>query len=306
MVLEISVIIPVHNAAKFIEKAVKSALSQPETREILLIEDGSTDESLKVCEELSKKHERIRLLRHPNGDNRGPGSSRNLGLKTARFEYIAFLDADDFYLENRFEHTAKSFRQHKSAVGIYEAVERIFNDDESKAEFILKKGKDFMLNSAKLIAPSELFEEFFLAGRTIISLDGLVIKKEVIPVVGYFDEDLRLGQDTDWLLRLSLAGDLYPGRQDRPVTLSLVHGANNTLSTNRVLAMRWRFYGKWLRRIIKMNFSKRLNRKIVNCYLYYHPLLKNWKEKRVMRLTFKFFCGVFLLIKYPELIKKLI
>lgn len=69
----ITVIIPVYNAAAFVEEAVQSALRQPEVTEIILIEDGSLDESLTICEELSKENEMVTLLKHSEGKNKEIG-----------------------------------------------------------------------------------------------------------------------------------------------------------------------------------------------------------------------------------------
>src|SRR5690606_1248107 len=98
----ISVIIPVYNAAAFVEQAVQSALTQPEVSEVILVEDGSEDKSLPICEKLASQNDIITLLRHPGGVNKGAGASRNLGIQHTKNEWIAFLDADDYYLENRF------------------------------------------------------------------------------------------------------------------------------------------------------------------------------------------------------------
>ena len=82
MTLQISVIIPVYNAAKYITQAVESALSQPETAEVLLIEDGSPDNSLEVCQDLEKKYSKVKLLRHPDGENRYPRDARQIAQGT--------------------------------------------------------------------------------------------------------------------------------------------------------------------------------------------------------------------------------
>ena len=82
MLMEVSVIIPVYNAAAYVGQAVRSALEQPETREVILIEDGSQDTSLQVCRELEGAFDSVRLLRHPDGKNLGAGASRNLGIRS--------------------------------------------------------------------------------------------------------------------------------------------------------------------------------------------------------------------------------
>ena len=118
----VSVITPVYNAAEFVTRAVESALAQPETGEVLLIEDNSPDDSLRVCQELAEKYEKVRLLRHADGGNHGAGASRNLGMQNARFDYIGFVDADNFYLPNRFAKTKEVFAKHPDCEGVYEAI----------------------------------------------------------------------------------------------------------------------------------------------------------------------------------------
>ncbi|MCP4687681.1 MAG: glycosyltransferase family 2 protein, partial [Desulfobacterales bacterium] len=130
--MKISVIIPVYNAETFIEEAVQSALGQPETGEVILIEDGSTDNSLTVCRELEKASSRVRLLRHPGGGNRGAGPSRNLGILNATYDYIAFLDADDFYLPGRFAAASQIFAQDPLIDGVYGATGIHFETESAR------------------------------------------------------------------------------------------------------------------------------------------------------------------------------
>lgn len=91
----VSVVIPVFNASEFLTEAVNSVVTLNEVGEVLLIEDGSTDNSLAICEMLANKWKRVRVLRHASGRNAGASASRNLGISAARFDWIQFLDADD-------------------------------------------------------------------------------------------------------------------------------------------------------------------------------------------------------------------
>lgn len=91
--IKISVIVPIYNAAKTIRKCIESLLNQTYTNfEVILIDDGSTDESGAILKELVKKDNRIVYEQKTNG---GVSSARNLGISRARGEYIAFIDADD-------------------------------------------------------------------------------------------------------------------------------------------------------------------------------------------------------------------
>ena len=88
----ISVIIPVYNSAAFLKECVGSVLNQDENLEIILINDGSKDDSGAICDKLAKENANIKVLHKQNG---GVSSARNAGLELAKGDYIAFIDSDD-------------------------------------------------------------------------------------------------------------------------------------------------------------------------------------------------------------------
>ncbi|HMR45781.1 MAG TPA: glycosyltransferase family 2 protein [Bacteroidia bacterium] len=93
-----SVIMPVYNRADLVKDSIASVLSQRfDDFELICIDDGSTDNTLLVLKEIAKKDKRIKLISH---QNRGRCAARNEGINAAYGEWIAFLDSDDFYLEN--------------------------------------------------------------------------------------------------------------------------------------------------------------------------------------------------------------
>ena len=98
---KISVIVPIYNAELYLEQCIESVLNQTmRDIELLLIDDGSTDNSFQICEEYKKRDNRIKLYTNKNV---GQGLERNFGIKIATGEYIAFLDSDDQYKENMLE-----------------------------------------------------------------------------------------------------------------------------------------------------------------------------------------------------------
>ena len=98
---KISVIVPVYNSEKFIERCVDSLQRQTlKEIEIILVNDGSTDDSLKLCAHLEKKYNNIRLIDQKNG---GASKARNTGIKAANGEYVGFLDSDDWAHPQMFE-----------------------------------------------------------------------------------------------------------------------------------------------------------------------------------------------------------
>lgn len=96
---KVSIIVPVYNAEKFIDKCVNSLINQTyQNTEIILVNDGSTDSSYKILKKYSKKYDNIFLYTQKN---KGSGETRNRGIKLAKGDYITFVDADD-YIENNY------------------------------------------------------------------------------------------------------------------------------------------------------------------------------------------------------------
>ena len=89
----ISIIVPVYNRENKVGSCIASILNQTYTDlELILVDDGSTDNSVAVCEEYAKQDKRIRIIQKENG---GVSSARNCGIKEARGEYLQFVDSDD-------------------------------------------------------------------------------------------------------------------------------------------------------------------------------------------------------------------
>lgn len=231
MAFQISVIVPVFNAARFVIEAVVSALSQPETAEVILIEDGSKDNSLEVCNKLAERFEKVILLNHPDNKNLGAAATRNLGMRRARYDYIAFLDADDYYLPGRFKVTEDVFEGHPDCDGVYEALGIKFEDEKAKEIWMSSPMEKIeMTTMSKVVEPNELFERLLIGNLGYFSLDGLTLSRSVIEKVGLFNEDLLLHEDTEYSLRLAAVACLLPGRLNEPVAVRRVH------STNRISA----------------------------------------------------------------------
>ena len=89
----ISVIIPVYNVEKYLRRCIESVLCQTyRNLEVLLINDGSQDNSINICEEFQKKDQRIKIIQKENG---GVSSARNMGLRALSGNYVTFIDSDD-------------------------------------------------------------------------------------------------------------------------------------------------------------------------------------------------------------------
>ena len=112
----LSVIIPVYNVEPYLEQCLDSVINQTyKNLEIICINDGSTDNSLKILEKYQKKDNRIKLI---NQKNKGLSEARNAGLDVAKGEYIAFVDSDDYLELNAYEEAMNVVLQEKISCGL--------------------------------------------------------------------------------------------------------------------------------------------------------------------------------------------
>ena len=105
----VSVIVPVYNSTAYLKRCVDAILSQTyQDLEVVLVDDGSTDDSLNMCREYEKSDARVKVFHKENG---GSSSARNVGIKEATGEYICFCDSDDYYEPDIVENLMKVFNE---------------------------------------------------------------------------------------------------------------------------------------------------------------------------------------------------
>ena len=209
--MKISVIIPVYNAEKYITQAVESALQFEEVYEIIFVEDQSPDNALVVCQELSSKHNRVKLYQHSDKGNHGAGASRNLGIEKSTGDFIAFLDADDYYLPNRFDAERELFKN-PDVEGVYGAIGVHYYSDKAKEQYYKVFG-DRLTTVYKKQDPKDVFPgQLNMNGSFgLFSIDALTIRRESLlqKVKPLFKTHLRLHQDTELLFRSSFYLNFY-------------------------------------------------------------------------------------------------
>jgi len=235
--MNVSVTIPVFNAAEFVRQAVESVLIQPEVVEVVLVEDSSTDASWEVCQKLAVEYPKIHLYRHPDGKNHGCSASRNLAVQRSTCEYIAFLDADDFYLPNRFKKAKQMFEADSELDGVYEAIQ-MYVEDEASLQRWKKAGRAIgaLHTVTKRVLPEDLFSVLVNGGSGSFTVDGLVLKRTVFDKIGFFNQDLPLHMDDIFFIKAAALAKLMPGSLDKPVAMWRVHD-HNRISAQRPKSM---------------------------------------------------------------------
>jgi teichuronic acid biosynthesis glycosyltransferase TuaG len=137
----VSIITPMYNGERFVAKTIESVLSQNYTKwEMIIIDDGSKDNSPTIVEEYSKKDKRIQLVRQKNA---GSGAARNNGIRRAKGQYICLLDADDTWENNFLEEQIKLIKE-KDATLVFSSHNRIDeNDNICLKSFIVPEKIDY-------------------------------------------------------------------------------------------------------------------------------------------------------------------
>ncbi len=169
----VSVVIPVYNMEQFIQACVDSVLAQTYTNiEIILVNDGSTDNSEMICSELAKIHTNITLI---NQENRGVSAARNAGVQMARGQYLTFLDADDTLLTNSIELLLKAATESDAdmAIGKISIDEKIPIGLFENNDFLIKALED---NPIAYYSCRILYKRIFV--QNIAFLEGYITSED--------------------------------------------------------------------------------------------------------------------------------
>lgn len=189
---KISVVIPCYNDAEDVGEALESVLEQTaydRIREVIVVDDGSTDGSREVLQRYEEANEKVLCVFQ---ENRGPGAARNAGIRRSTGDYIAFLDADDLWLPDKIEKQARFLEKHPE-VGLLYTDHYIIELDGTRRR-IWSNHYDYRRR--------DNLERLFTYGGPII-VPSAIVKAECLEEVGLFDGTLPKGQDTDLWLRIA-------------------------------------------------------------------------------------------------------
>lgn len=185
----VSVIIPNYNYAHLIVETLQSVQQQTyKNFECIVVDDGSTDNSVEVISQFAANDERFKLLSKRNG---GLSSTRNEGMKIAQGTILAFLDSDDLWEVDKLKNQLNQLVKNNGDV-VFSAIQN-FRDDKN-------------LDSVSFIEePLDVYT--FLAHNPIMGgSSNFIMKREVFEQVGFYSQDLRSAEDLHYFFRIALAG----------------------------------------------------------------------------------------------------
>jgi len=192
--LQVSVVIPAYNIEAYIGRAIESVLTQTrEADEIIVVDDGSTDNT---AAEIKKFGDKVRYIRQENG---GAGAGRNRGIREAKFEWIGFLDGDDewhkLYLQRQIELLERNPGLMWSCTNTIYCL-----CGDKRCGPALKPQK-----ARKLVGGKDYFDNYFFSQRHRAghNINTMMIKREVFDKVGFFPEGQVVSEDTDMWWRIA-------------------------------------------------------------------------------------------------------
>ncbi len=202
---------PVHNRAWCVAEAIDSVMAITTHQiELLVIDDGSTDDTPRVLAEAKSRHgSRIVLLQHPGGNNRGIAASRNLGLAAARAPFVAFLDSDDLFLPNRFDEALSWMQTHPEILAGLEPYELEDHGQLTLEKHLTEFGTDARGKVDALDA--------MLTKNMHWTVPVVTVRREAFELLGLFDPKFSVGEDTALWLRFAAAQSVGVISSDRPV-----------------------------------------------------------------------------------------
>lgn len=260
----ISIIIPTYNRQDNLARALRSVLAQTyKDFEVLVIDDGSTDQTENIVKDLAAKDNRIKYCRiensggPPDGEPRpsgGPAKPRNTGIEKARGEFIAFLDSDDEWLPEKLAVQIRAFENTNNPRLGLTTSDFLNHNDETGAEIIYK------------IPRKEIEKEIF-KGSFNLQCSTVVVRREVFNAAGTFDEYLKNTKE-DWDMWIRIADQYRVAAVYEPLVRRHLNPEN-------------------ISRIYTVSKEKRLEQLKKFEYLFEKNKNIFWKRRRIYALVLK-------------------
>jgi glycosyltransferase involved in cell wall biosynthesis len=239
----ISVVIPSYNAAQYLPAAIESVLGQDyKNLEIVVVDDGSSDQTPSIVARYGKFVEYIRL--ENNGG--GPARPRNIGIRAASGDYIALFDSDDLMLPGKLTEEAEFLTEFKDVPLVFTNFRNFSREDEADLPDFLSDHPDFQVmpkiplkKNWYRLTSSLAYET--LIPDTYIGTSSVMFRKRLVEEVGYFDESVSNSDDVEFFFRVARRFDL--GYINQVFHRRRIH-AKNISSRPKALEAKLRVYSR--------------------------------------------------------------
>jgi len=199
-VFKYSIVIPVYNVEKYISECLESLIAQNKPMEVILVDDGSTDGSGKICDEYAEKYEWIKVI---HNDNTGPGKARNVGAREANGDFLMFVDSDDYISDGFFEKFETSDSDFGADIIFFEMFKAFENGEKVSMAQGLQKDKLFKKDK------SVVYEHISCCSKFPASPCGKLINLGFYKESGIKMPEDIISEDVDWSLELILKANSF-------------------------------------------------------------------------------------------------
>lgn len=225
----ISIVIPIYNAEKYLEECLNSIKNQTyKNIEVIMVNDGSKDDSETICKRFSEDDARFRYFTKVNG---GVSSARNLGLDNVKGDYITFIDADDWIAEKHLELLINSIKKTNSDIGVSSYKE--FNNKDTYYIRVYTKQEKNLLNFEKMNRDEflTLFPKLMSTNVCFNNAVSKLFRKDLVKNLR-FDTSIKYGEDLDFYFRLYMNVDSI-SYVDELTYVYRIHGDSTTSNFNQ-------------------------------------------------------------------------
>ena len=231
--MRISIIIPMYNGAKTLNRCLQSIRAQSfRDYQVVMVNDGSTDDTLARAQEWVALDPRFQVISQHHG---GPGKARNLGLTVSNGDYVVYVDADDYWVqENLLQQLADRIKQNPADVYMYQMI-KVTEDGTVLDRYT----KPPFAKADQVLPLDDVYEDLVRDGHTLAAAWNKCVRRDLLLEKGIrFREDV-LGEDIDWVLQLFshtnticlLNSRAYAYTQHHTVSRSTNSNAHNDLVT---------------------------------------------------------------------------
>ena len=245
----VSVILIFLNTEEYIQEAIDSVLVQTyKCWELLLIDDGSTDNSTEIARRYVAEYpEKINCLEHPNHQNLGMSASRNLGIRNAKGEYIVFLDSDDYWLPNRLETHLGVLDRFPDVGMLYGTAKYWYSWTGRPEDRELDVVPKLRVRKNTLFRPPELLPLLLDGKAEVPCTCSILVRREIMQKIGGFEESFRgMYEDQAFYAKICLSAPVLA--TDDCLAWYRQHSKSSystAIHTGQTHVLRYRFL-KWL------------------------------------------------------------
>ena len=270
----ISFIVPVYNAEKYLHQCIHSIMQQLDRCELILIDDGSTDASGRICDEYAARHSNIKVL---HTDNKGASHARNLGVDVAKGMYIVFVDSDDYISADFVE---KFEQMNSMADVVFYPMEKLLKDGQS-----IPMSDGICAEAVRKKKASDVLMHISNCSKFPASPCGKLVLRSFLTKHQIHFAFNRISEDYDWTYQLLRYARKYDFFEEGLYTYRMLLQSRSTMGKPKSVEDQLAILKNWEQLDVEIEFRQYLNSFLAYEYAtilpFYGALSK--KDKRFYR-----------------------